>query len=208
MLDNYTKTVDGVIKQISFTPYVYDEAYTEDRYINQPTSDIMSYLRLGFIVGSIGHVPKSLMDVGYGSGNFLQTCKGFINELYGNDVPPAYKLPEDIQFVNNITQQHVEVVTFFDSLEHFPDIEFVKDLNCRFVVISLPWCYNGNDDEWFKSWKHRREDEHLYHFDKDSLTTFMDRQGYTLLNYSNIEDKIRVDKNLTPNILTACFEKR
>lgn len=208
MLNNYTTTNDGVIKQIEYTPYVYDKTYTENRYINKPTSDIMSYLRLGYIIGSIGHVPNSILDVGYGSGNFLQTCNGFIKNVYGNDIPPAYPLPEEITYVDDITNLEVDVITFFDSLEHFPDIEFVRDLKCKYVVISLPWCYNGHDDSWFLNWKHRREDEHLYHFNETSLISFMYNRGYDLINYSNLEDKIRIDVNLTPNILTACFKKR
>lgn len=208
MLDNYVKTNDGVIKQINFTPYNYDETYTIDRYVNKPTSDIMSYLRLGYVIGSIGYVPNSILDVGYGSGDFLQTCIGFIKNIYGNDTPPAYPLPKGAQFIEDITKQEVDVVTFFDSLEHFSDIEFVKDLKCKYIIISLPWCYNGNDEEWFLNWKHRREDEHLYHFNEKSLVTFMKRQGYDLINYSNIEDKIRIDVNLKPNILTACFKKK
>ena len=35
----------------------------------------------------------------------------------------------------------------------------------------------------------------------------MNRQGFKLVNYANLEDNIRVDKNLVPNILTACFIK-
>lgn len=208
MIENYKKTQEGIIQQVDYAPYMYDRKYTVDRYINKPTNDIMSYLRLGYVVGSIGYVPKSILDVGYGSGNFLQTCAGFIDCVYGNDIPPAFSLPKEIPFVENITDLEVDVITFFDSLEHFPDIEFVKDLKCKYVVISLPWCYNGESDEWFLNWKHRRPDEHLWHFNEKSLAAFMDRQGYELVNFSNIEDKIRVDVNLKPNILTACFKKR
>jgi len=36
----------------------------------------------------------------------------------------------------------------------------------------------------------------------------MSRMGYDIINFTNIEDKVRVDKNYTPNILTATFKKR
>ena len=36
----------------------------------------------------------------------------------------------------------------------------------------------------------------------------MDRMGYDIINYTNIEDKVRIDKNYLPNILTATFKKR
>lgn len=207
MIPNYELTQDGAIKQSTFKPFTYDQQYSDSRYsVFNDRGNILN-LRLGYVIGSIGHIPHSLMDIGYGNGDFLESCMGLIPNLYGNDVPPAYPLKNGIQFIENILEQKVEVVTFFDSLEHFPDIEWVKDLKCKYVVISLPWCYNGLDDEWFQNWKHRKPDEHLYHFDDKSLVYFMYRMGFELINYCNIEDKIRIDKSLSPNILTACFRK-
>lgn len=207
MIDNYILTRDGVIKQVSAKPFNYDAEYSDSRYsIFNDRGNILN-LRLGYIIGSIGKVPLSLMDVGYGNGDFLNSCKNFIPLLYGNDIEPAYPLDRGITFVDDITALEVEVITFFDSLEHFSNIEWVKDLKCKYVVISLPWCYNGTDDKWFKNWKHRKPDEHLYHFSEKSLEKFMNRQGFKMLNYCNIEDKIRIDTNLFPNILTACFQK-
>lgn len=209
MLKNYTKTIDGIIKQVNINPYKYDMDYINSNlsYTVLPQKQNMSFLRLGFVIGSVGHIPSSIMDVGYGSGGFLEVCTNIIPKVYGNDVPPAYPLPTGVEFVDNIFEQEVEVITFFDCLEHFEDIEFVKNLKCKYIIVSLPWCHNGDDDEWFEKWKHRKPDEHLHHFDEKTLNTFMSRQGYTLKNYCNLEDTIRIDKNLKPNILTACFEK-
>lgn len=208
MLNNYELTQDGVIRQKSFKPFNYDLDYSDSRYSHFDDRGNILNLRLGYIIGSLGRLPESLLDVGYGNGDFLESCRGSVPFLFGNDIQPAYPLPSDISFVEDITSVEVDVITFFDSLEHFPDIEFVKDLQCSYAIISLPWCTNGSDDEWFSSWKHRKPDEHLYHFDHKSLTQFMDRQGYDLVNYCNLEDKIRQDVNLTPNILTACYKKR
>tara|TARA_Y100000385_G_C13060752_1_gene624278 strand:- start:1051 stop:1677 length:627 start_codon:yes stop_codon:yes gene_type:complete len=207
MLANYTKNIDGVVKQIDCKPYIYSKEYSDSRYsVFNDRGNILN-LRLGYIIGSIGHIPKSLMDVGYGNGDFLDACKNSIDILYGNDVEPAYPLKDNIKFVKDITSVEVDVITFFDSLEHFNDIEFVKDLKCKYAVISLPWCWGASDDEWFNNWKHRKPDEHLYHFDEKSLEKFMKRMGFEIINYTNIEDKVRIDKNYTPNILTATFKK-
>ena len=106
-----------------------------------------------------------------------------------------------------MTDQPYDVITFFDSLEHFEDIEFVKDLSCTAVCISVPHCHNKND-EWFENWKHRRPDEHLWHFDKDSLVKFMERMGFVLCSYSNLEDTIRKNPDQEePNILTCVFRR-
>ena len=104
-----------------------------------------------------------------------------------------------------MTDECYDVITFFDSLEHFEDIEFVKDLKCRVVCISVPYCHNKSD-EWFENWKHRRPNEHLWHFDKDSLVKFMERMGFVLCSYSNLEDTIRKNPDQEePNILTCIF---
>lgn len=208
MLENYKKNKFGVIEQIVKYPFSYDSIYSDSRYsIFSDRGNILN-LRLGYIIGSIGKVPESLLDVGYGNGDFLNNCKNFIKSLYGNDIDPVYPLPEGINFVEDITSHSVEVITFFDSLEHFHNIDFVKDLKCKYVIISLPWCYNGSNDDWFLNWKHRKPNEHIFHFDHISLEKFMDYNGYKMMNYSNLEDKIRIDNTLTPNILTACFIKK
>jgi hypothetical protein len=205
MLENYKINKYGVIEQIQKNKFDYDKAYG-DRYTNFTTKNIEN-LRLGYIIGSIGKIPSSLMDIGYGNGDFLNNCVGLIKELYGNDVEPAYPLSENVTFVSDITEQEVEVITFFDSLEHFHDIEFVKELKTKYVIISLPWCKLDYDDEWFLNWKHRKPNEHLYHFNEVSLENFMNHQGFEMINFCNLEDNIRVDKTLNPNILTACFKK-
>jgi hypothetical protein len=208
MIENYKLTQDGVIEQIEKTPFNYDNEYSESRYSFFSDRENILNLRLGYIIGSIGKIPSSLMDIGYGNGDFLNSCKTTINKLYGNDIHPAYPLPDGIEFVSDILEKEVEVITFFDSLEHFNDLEFVKKLKCKYVIISLPWCYNGSDDVWFDKWKHRKPNEHLYHFDHITLEKFMNRNGFKMINYCNIEDKIRIDNNLTPNILTTCFIKK
>ncbi len=207
MKNKYIKTIDGVIKQNNPILINYDNKYVIDRYISTPTKDIMSYLRLGFLIGSIGHIPNSIMDVGYGSGAFLEACLTIIPNVYGNDVQPAYPLNDNIKFIEDITSIECEVMTFFDSIEHFEDIEFVSKLKAKYIIISVPWCYNSDDMVWFENWKHRRENEHIYHFNETTLIKFMERHNYKLKHFCNVEDSIRKDPNLNPNILTACFVK-
>jgi hypothetical protein len=99
------------------------------------------------------------------------------------------------------------VISFFDVLEHFEEIDFVKDLDCNYVYISLPWCHNFSE-EWFMDWKHRRPDEHLWHFNEKSIENFFNEMGYDMVDYSNVEDLIRVSGEEYPNILTCIFKKR
>ena len=174
MLDNYEKDLNGVIKQINCTPFSYDYSYA-DNYNTLPTNDIMSHLRLGYIVGSLGKMPESILDVGYGNGAFLNLAKNSTT-CYGHDIS-QYPIPEGVSFVENILENYYEVISFFDVIEHFSNPYFLKDLNCKYIVCSLPHCHNFSD-RWFEDWKHRKPNEHLWHFNEESFVNFFDVQGY------------------------------
>lgn len=206
MLDNYSKNVDGVVYQVDKNHIGYDKEYVNTRYVKYgelPT--YMGYLRLGNIIGSLGRVPTSILDVGYGDGSFLKVCQNIIPECYGYDIS-TFPVPEGCKQVESFTEGEYDVITFFDSLEHFEDIDFVKDLKCSYVCISVPHCHYKSD-EWFENWKHRRPNEHLWHFDCRTLKTFMYRMGYEIVSYSNLEDTIRKNGKEETNILTCIFKK-
>ena len=208
MIENYEKLSDGSIKQIERKPFNYGYSYS-DNY-NSPVyiknSLHISYLRYAYLLGSI-RIPKikSILDVGYGNGDFLRVCSNQIDDCFGYDIS-EYPLPETCQRATSLFDRYYDVITFFDSLEHFPDISFVKDLQCEYVCVSLPWCHYFSD-EWFNSWKHRKPDEHLWHFDINSLILFMENNGFSYICHSNIEDQIRQHSFDYSNILTAIFKK-
>jgi hypothetical protein len=62
--------------------------------------------------------------------------------------------------------------------------------------------------EWFESWKHRRPNEHLWHFNDESLKKFVESQNYEFVNSTNIEDCIRKTNYNYPNILTSIFKNK
>jgi hypothetical protein len=72
--------------------------------------------------------------------------------------------------------------------------------------VSLPNCHYFSD-EWFETWKHRRPNEHLWHFNETSLINFMNEIGYSKVNICNIEDTIRKHSHDYSNILTGIFKK-
>ena len=217
MLSNYVKLDTGAIRQQIITPYVYDTEYVDTRY-NQygVLCDMMSHLRYGFIVGSIGKIPNTILDVGYGNGSFLKITNNAGVKSYGTDVS-NYPL-DNAEFVNfsDVKDKHFDVITFFDSIEHFESLDFVNDLNCSYICISVPNCnYNmiastqGDSvaDKYFEAWKHRRENEHIWHFDINSLPNTMKQYGYTAINSVYIEDIIRKPADSYHNILTMMFKK-
>lgn len=213
MLNNYFINQDGIIKQNKIIHQIqpYNVDYINTRYNTYGEKGLqMAYYRLGFILGHIKSIPNSILDIGYGNGDFLKAAKSIIPNCYGNDIS-NYPLPDGVKFIDDITTQHYDVITFFDVLEHFENIEFISNLKCNYIIISLPWCYNFNDD-WFENWKHRRPDEHLWHFNDKSLVTFFNRMGYSSISITNMEDAIRKDNNALKynynNILTGVFKKK
>lgn len=206
MLHNYKKNPDGVIHQIKKDPFVYDREYVKNRYDNYgELTNYMSYLRLGYILGSIKSPINSILDVGYGNGSFLKVCKSIIPECYGYDVT-NYKVPEGVIFLEDWTKSEVDIITFFDVLEHLEDPYIIKDLKVKYLVISLPWCHYESD-EWFEEWKHRRPNEHLWHFNEISIQNFASTCGFEIINSSDLEDSIRGRYKGNSNILTVCLKK-
>lgn len=205
MLHNYECDNNGVIYQIDKKSFLYDNNYVNTRYNSYGVqTELMSHLRLGYIIGSVGYTPTKILDVGYGNGSFLTTCTSVIQKCYGHDIS-GYPIPPKCEFVSNIFHDNYDIVTFFDSLEHYDNPYFLNKINTKFVCISVPWCHYI-DDEWFENWKHRRPDEHLWHFNDSGLISFMKYQGYDCINICNIEDTIRKPLTPLPNILTGIFK--
>ena len=208
MIDNYEILPNGLIHQKEIVNKIkdYDKEYVDTRYNNYGEKGMqMAYLRLGYLIGAIQEPISRVLDVGYGNGDFLKVCMGYEINAFGNDIS-GYPIPNGATFVDDITRDSYDIVCFFDSLEHFEDISFVKDLKTKYVYISVPLCHNFSD-EWFKNWKHRREDEHLWHFNIESIEMYMDEMGYKVVTGNNVEDVIRRPVDNHPNILTAIFEK-
>ena len=203
MLKNYQRLPNGVIKQIATNPFVYDPEYIEVYNKYGDARIKMAWMRMGYITGVIGN-PSTLIDVGYGNGDFLRAAREF-TECYGHDIN-EYPIPEGCRFMDDWKNFDGDVMTFFDVLEHIPDISFVKDLKAKYIVISVPNCHYESE-QWFESWKHRKPDEHLWHFNEQSLINFMNENGYIYLNISHIEDAIRKGDDKKPNIITGIFQK-
>lgn len=207
-MENYLILNNGLIKQKNINKIEYNYEYS-NKYNNYgEKSNYLSYLRLGVLLGNINFIPKSILDVGFGNGSFLNASKNIIETCYGFDISD-YPLPDNIIRVNNIFDNHYDIVCFFDSLEHFDDIYIIKNLKCDYIFISVPFCHFLSE-EWFLNWYHRRPNEHLWHFNDKSLCTFFDELGYDNIYLGNFEDTIRKNNNIFPykNILSGIFKKR
>lgn len=201
MIKGYGYCDFGLLMQVNPKPFYYNKEYLKAIKERGELNNYMAHLRYGYMIGVLGEIPESLLDVGYGDGSFLNVCKKKIR-CYGNEISNGL-IPDGCWPVKDITDYYYEIVCFHDSLEHMSDIEIIGRLRCKFVYISLPNLKAGSDEE-FEKWKHRKPDEHLFHFNIKSLNEFMEHYNFYLLQHSYVEDVIRGgDKN----ILTAIYAK-
>jgi hypothetical protein len=193
----------GALKSISreITAH-YDHAYVE-RYENYPQAEL-SRIRAEIVMKHAGQF-ENICDVGFGTGAFLSEIghRNPMATLHGFDVSP-YRPPHFVRIEPDWQEKEWDVVTFFDSLEHFVDLPKVR---AKVVVVSVPWfdCVAG--EKWFAQWKHRRPGEHLWHFTSLSLSRVFQRMGMREVYAGNPEDAIRIGDGKRPNILTMAFAR-
>jgi hypothetical protein len=198
----------GVIVQTDPRPYTYDAAYssTYDTEAYRRESEKLQALRLGFVIGACGGVPDSLLDVGYGNGAFMLFAKQVIPDVMGSDITgvdvPGCKIVDGMP--------PADAITFWDVLEHFPNVDFLADLPHEVLCVSLPYChFHTEGPEWFaEKYKHRKPDEHIRHFDDQSLVSMMRHYGWQVTAISSHEDIVRKSTHGLQNILTMAFKRR
>lgn len=203
----------GVVVQNESTrnPMVYDESYLPPRYGNVPMD--LAFLRISHlmtVVNAKGINPKNILDVGCGLGHFLKAASRVIPDVYSYDViDHDFEWATRVSDLDSLFGRSWDVVCFYDSLEHMTDPEgFIEKLDAKIVCISVPWChYETLGEEWFMAWKHRRLNEHFYHYSADSLRSTMRKYGYAPVSEQNIEDIVRTPVDVNFNILTSIFER-
>jgi hypothetical protein len=197
----------GVIHQIDPAPYSYDSEYvsTYDSPEYKNKSLQLMGIRLGNVCAAYGmrynKTPRSLLDWGFGNGDFLRTSKELIGDCYGHDITGC-AVPDGCNFEASPLYNSYDVVTFWDVFEHLNDLSIIKEVNANVIVMSMPDVMGKN----FDTWKHRKPDEHLHHFSPASLKSYMNAMGWAYLFHNWSEDTIR--KGEPRNIFTMAFCRR
>ena len=211
MIENYIQLAPGHWYQEKLTGSLpdYGPNYSKTRYDTYNTTDLMSQLRYHLIVKTIGDF-DSILDFGYGNGSFMKHCLKFHKSVSGYDISD-YPVPKGSLKILDPDSVEVDVMTFFDSLEHLQLRDLVTFLNnkkTKHFVISVPWFHETMGDSWFENWKHRRENEHIHHFDAHGLISLLSHCNCTIRHVGNDEDKIRTPSSDLPNILTIIATKK
>jgi hypothetical protein len=206
------KTIDGIsykrnkwggITQVYPKPFKYNQEYnaTYDTEAYRAGSLRLSEIRWSMITDVIKE-PAKVLDFGYGNGAFLDYIADK-TKAFGYDVATGYE-GEEWQRVESLNASY-DVVCFWDSLEHCKNLSFVKYLKTKYIAISLPflWCDTVQE---FNTFKHRKPDEHIHHFDAGSLVKFFEDSGYKLRKLCFVEDEVRASEQ-SKNIISGVFEK-
>jgi hypothetical protein len=214
MLDNYAMDAFGVIHQVAFTPITYDKQYISYYEDLSDRTIKLGYQRLGWILGLLGRIPDSVLEIGYGTGTFIEAAQiTGVADCAGYDIA-AFPLPEGVRFVawDDALRREWDLVAMFDVLEHVPDLGFLGRLDARYLAIAVPYCrfreLGEAGERWFQDWRMRLPDEHLHHFDRESLVALLAHHGFECLALNTFEDGIRLRPGETgPNILCGFFRK-
>lgn len=211
VIENYEIDKFGVIHQIDFEPIAYDQEYISYYEKKSDRTIKLGYQRLGWILGLINRIPDSVLEIGYGTGTFVEAAQiTGVRHCAGFDIA-EYPLPEGVTFVpwEEALEATWELVAMFDVLEHIPDLSFLGRLKADHVAIAVPFCrWKELGDEWFRQWRMLLPNEHLHHFDEESLVALMEHYGYRCVTLNTFEDGIRLRQGESgPNILSGFFSK-
>lgn len=210
MIEGYSQLTAGHWFQRNLTGPApdYSASYSQNSYDTYGTNDAMSELRYNLIQNTIGDF-DSICDYGYGNGAFMKHCVSNGKDVYGYDISD-YPVPLGSKRTVVPDSLEVDVMTFYDCIEHIPQrnlVKFLKSKRANHFVISVPWFHESLGPEWFRKWKHRRENEHIHHFDSAGLINLLIQSGYKIIYVGNAEDKVRKPVDNYPNILTVIASK-
>ena len=214
MLPNYEVDAFGVIHQIAFTPIKYDRQYISYYEDKADRTIKLGYQRMGWILGLLGEIPRSVLEIGYGTGTFIEAAKiTGVADCAGYDIA-EFPLPDGVRFIgwDEALSRSWDLVALFDVLEHIPDLSFLGRLRAKHVAIAVPHCrvreLGAGGDAWFDTWRMRLPDEHLHHFDRESLVALLAHHRFECVTLNCFEDGIRLRPGETgPNILSGFFRK-
>lgn len=183
------------------SPIQYDSSYIE-KYNAYPLRQL-AYIRLATLrqLQKITGI-RPVFDYGCGSGAFIDACEENRISVSGYD-PATNKNNEP----HNLSAYGT--VTFFDVLEHIPDIERIMLMLPHSIIVAIPdsSCVFSGEVEW-QRWRHYRPNEHLFYFSPISLNLLFKKYGYELKFDNYDEDFIRRPQDgQKRNIYTAAYVK-
>lgn len=162
----------------------YDAAYWERYrgYDNSPMGAALTNARVSFVLDNVDQFdPLNTVDIGIGGGRFVLEMG-----CLGTDVNPvALRWLRDNG--RQWEEKPVQVMTFWDSLEHIHDLEPLLAKVREWVFVSMP--IYDSADHIVRS-KHFRKDEHCWYFTHAGFLLFMEQHGFEYVQCSHFESDL------------------
>lgn len=199
-------------------------------YSDTPTEGYLNQFRAGLVDKALEdsgnrETASFLVDYGCSHGAFLEQFEAYYDGQYdcvGVDINPycvahcnvvnGVKAVTPDMFEYFYKDKHIDIMTFWDVLEHLPNPkELLDTFKPTYICTSLP-CLDGFLEafpgEDLQLWKHTRKLEHLWDFTADSFHKYMEICGYTIIYKTFSESKIRVDSLLKDKNIMSFVAKR
>jgi 2-polyprenyl-3-methyl-5-hydroxy-6-metoxy-1,4-benzoquinol methylase len=138
----------------------------------------------------------SILDVGCGTGMFLEICKNDGWNIEGIEPDEdARKIAEkqlgrtlESNILNSLKEKSFDIITMWHVLEHIHKLnETIKWVNKRlnpngYLIIAVP-NYKSKDAQIYQeNWAAYDLPRHLYHFSKESLKELMQKNDFEILD--------------------------
>lgn len=166
-----------------YPPIRYDLEYF-NKYLRYEQSEMGVNITKARVALVMKYHPCSVLDIGIGSGHFLKELP--ISNKAGIDIN-EYALQLIRERGWEVKQDHYEMMTFWDSLEHIVDHHLLIEKYCpMYIAMTLPIFEEGKVYES----KHFRPGEHFWYFTHSGIIYHMGKFGYSLLEYNDMEQKL------------------
>lgn len=163
----------------------YNQTYWDNyvKYKSSPIAETLMKARVDLVGRLYGNGP--LVDIGIGSGHFLETRGG---GTYGYDVNPVgirWLLDRDLWW--DPYARDVDVVSCWDSLEHMARPEALIRCVKSMIFLSIPIFI---DPEHVLRSKHYKPSEHFWYYTRDGLMQWMKKYGFSMVEENRMETNL------------------
>jgi hypothetical protein len=165
----------------------YDQDYFDrfDRNAHTELGRALMRARVEFVER---HYRGPLIDIGIGSGAFIELRRERRRTTYGYDVNPiGIEWLEQRMLLVDPYLVAFDAMTLWDVLEHIPDFQPLLANVRDWLFLSLPIF---RDAEHALCSKHFRPDEHYWYFTRDGLVAAMNMSGFALVSESAVETEL------------------
>ena len=141
------------------------------------------------LIDSLDKEEKKILDIGCGTGDFLNVCKKNNYKVFG--VEPnenANKIASNkiggklVKNLNEILESQFDIITLWHVLEHVPNLEeYISQIKkllkpSGYLIIAVPNFKSFDADYYKQYWAAFDVPRHLWHFSKKSIQVLFSKQ--------------------------------